>query len=32
VIRPLPFLVARRPRVREVLAEALKPMFTQAKA
>jgi putative membrane protein len=31
VIRPLPFLVARRPRVREVLAEALKPMFTQAK-
>jgi putative membrane protein len=31
VIRPLPFLVARRPRVREVLAEALKPLFTQAK-
>jgi putative membrane protein len=31
VIRPLPFLVARRPRLREVAAEVLRPMFTQAK-
>ncbi len=31
VIRPLPFLVAKRPRVREVLAEVLRPMFGQAK-
>ncbi len=27
VIRPLPFLAARPPRARDVLAEALKPMF-----
>ena len=27
VIRPLPFLVARRPRAREVLGEVLRPMF-----
>jgi putative membrane protein len=31
VIRPLPFLVARRPRVREVLGEVLKPMFASGK-
>ncbi len=31
VIRPLPFLAARRPRVRDVLGEALRPMFSQAK-
>ena len=31
VIRPLPFLVARRPRVREVLGEVLKPMFSSGK-
>jgi len=28
VIRPLPFLAAKRPRVREVLGEVLKPMFS----
>jgi putative membrane protein len=27
VIRPLPFLAAKRPRVRDILGEALKPMF-----
>ena len=32
VIRPLPFLVARRPRVREVLGEVLRPMFGQSKS
>jgi putative membrane protein len=31
VIRPLPFLAARSPRVRDVLTEALKPMFSSAK-
>ena len=31
VIRPLPFLAARRPRVREVLGEVLKPMFGAGK-
>jgi len=31
VIRPLPFLAAKRPRVREVLGEVLRPMFTQTK-
>jgi putative membrane protein len=31
VIRPLPFLAANRPRVRDVLGEVLKPMFTQTK-
>jgi putative membrane protein len=31
VIRPLPFLAANRPRVREVLGEVLRPMFTQTK-
>jgi putative membrane protein len=31
VIRPLPFLAAKRPRVREVLVEVLKPMFGQGK-
>jgi putative membrane protein len=32
VIRPLPFLSAKRPRVREVLGEALRPMFGPSKA
>jgi putative membrane protein len=32
VIRPLPFLAAKRPRVREVLGEVLKPMFGQSKS
>jgi putative membrane protein len=32
VIRPLPFLAAKRPRVREVLGEVLRPMFTQSKS
>jgi putative membrane protein len=31
VIRPLPFLAAKRPRVRDVLGEVLRPMFTQTK-
>ena len=31
VIRPLPFLAAKRPRVRDVLGEVLKPMFSQSK-
>jgi putative membrane protein len=31
VIRPLPFLSAKRPRVREVLAEVLRPMLGAAK-
>jgi putative membrane protein len=31
VIRPLPFLAARRPRVRDVLGEALRPMLGQGK-
>jgi putative membrane protein len=31
VIRPLPFLKAKPPRVRDILAEVLKPMFTSAK-
>lgn len=31
VIRPLPFLAARRPRVRDVLGEVLRPMFGAAK-
>jgi len=30
VIRPLPFLSAKPPRVRDVLAEALRPMFSKA--
>lgn len=32
VIRPLPFLAAKPPRVRDVLAEALKPLFSTSKA
>lgn len=32
VIRPLPFLATKPPRVRDVLAEALKPLFTTNKA
>ena len=32
VIRPLPFLAAKPPRVRDVLAEALKPLFSASKA
>ena len=32
VIRPVPYLVARPPRVRDVLGEALKPMFGVGKA
>jgi putative membrane protein len=32
VIRPLPFLSAKRPRVRDILGEALKPMFGAGKA
>jgi len=32
VIRPLPFLAAKRPRVREVLGEVLRPMFGQSKS
>ena len=31
VIRPLPFLAAKPPRVRDVLAEALKPLFSAAR-
>ena len=31
VIRPLPFLAAKPPRVRDVLAEALKPLFSTSK-
>jgi putative membrane protein len=31
VIRPLPFLAAKRPRVRDVLGEVLRPMFTPPK-
>jgi putative membrane protein len=31
VIRPLPFLAAKRPRVRDVLGEVLKPMFGAGK-
>jgi putative membrane protein len=31
VIRPLPFLAAKRPRAREVLGEVLKPMFGAGK-
>jgi putative membrane protein len=31
VIRPLPFLAAKPPRVRDVLAEALKPLFSANK-
>ncbi len=32
VIRPLPFLAAKRPRVREVLGEVLRPMFCAAES
>jgi putative membrane protein len=32
VIRPLPFLAAKPPRVRDVLGEALRPMFSSSKA
>jgi putative membrane protein len=32
VIRPLPFLAAKRPRVRDVLGEVLRPMFGAGKA
>jgi putative membrane protein len=32
VIRPLPFLAAKPPRVRDVLAEALRPLFAGRKA
>jgi putative membrane protein len=32
VIRPLPFLAAKRPRVRDVLGEVLRPMFGQSKS
>lgn len=32
VIRPLPFLAAKPPRVRDVLAEALKPLFMTSRA
>ena len=32
VIRPLPFLAAKRPRVRDTLAEALKPLLPKIKA
>ena len=31
VIRPLPYLAAKPPRVRDVLGEALKPMFGAGK-
>ena len=31
VIRPLPFLAAKPPRVRDVLAEALKPLYRRTK-
>jgi uncharacterized membrane protein YcjF (UPF0283 family) len=31
VIRPLPFLSARPPRARDLLAEALKPLITPRK-
>jgi putative membrane protein len=32
VVRPLPYLAAKPPRVRDVLGEVLKPMFSSAKA
>jgi putative membrane protein len=32
VIRPLPFLAAKPPRVRDILGAVLKPMFAQSKA
>jgi uncharacterized membrane protein YcjF (UPF0283 family) len=32
VIRPLPFLAAKPPRVRDILVTALKPMLSQSKS
>ena len=31
VIRPMPFLIAKPPRMRDVLGEVLRPMLTQTK-